>query len=145
MYCKTVQEEEEAEEQEEQEENIRKENWRHEKPVDTNRKPFNRGDCFSLPSKLNKRGFQKDAIVVHICCRLKLRLIFNTALSSRTKYNLCCDCYHLVSAFPSFGIPDELKPFSSPRSTLTLPSRQNPTSNFKFAVTKHWQPVPVHF
>jgi hypothetical protein len=99
-------------------------------PVDSNRKPFNQGDCFSLLSKLNKRGLQKHAIVVRICSWLKLRPIFNTALPSSTEYNLCCDRYHLASAFPSFGIPDELKFFSSPRSTLTLPSRRNTSSNF---------------
>ena len=107
-------------------------------PVDTNRKPFNQGDCFSLLSKLNKRVLQKHTIVVQICSWLTLGLIFNNALSSRTKYNLCCDCYHETSAFLFVGIP-ELKPFSSPRSTLTLPpSRRIPKSNFKFALTNLW-------
>ena len=101
-------EDEEVEEEEEKEEKRRYKERKQAKrePVDSNRKPFNQGDCFFLPSKLNKRGLQKHAIVVQICSWLKLRLIFNTALPSSTKYNLCCDCYHLASAFPSFGIPD---------------------------------------
>jgi hypothetical protein len=84
VRCNAKEEEEDDEEQQEQAKGKKTEP--EPEPEDTNRKPSNQRDCFSPTSKLNKRGLQKDAIVVQICSWLKLRLISNTALPSRTKY-----------------------------------------------------------